>query len=387
VPGLTIVGSELGADEVRVADAVCDALRERGSEATAFVPVALGGSDGAAEPAYSFEVEASPLVAASHAGREIDPGALMDGARRAAAGGGVLVSALSGGVLAPLTPRYAVRDLARDVGAPVVLAVPAKAGASGQARVAREATRAAGLHVAGVVLTGWPESPPRVLLDERRLLAELLGHPVEVLPPGGGPDAARRWPLDEWLEPPAAAEKPAAGAPAEPAAAIVLEPYAEWESRPVGDPRGTPRPQIMDAMLEIVAAEGPMRATRAYALYNRASGGRKLTSVARAPLSSAAYWLSRENKVVLTPESEIPWQGDDLLRLPDTPAVRVRELGPRVLEEVPLDEIAELIRRIRAARGVADPSELKRAVLSEYGLVRLTARADEYLTLAIDLAE
>ena len=90
--------------------------------------------------------------------------------------------------------------------------------------------------------------------------------------------------------------------------------------------------------------------------------------------------------MVLTPESEIPWQGDDLLRLPDTPAVRVRELGPRTLEEVPLDEIAELIRRLRSQRGVSDPSELKRGVLASYGLVRLTTRADEYLTLAIDLA-
>jgi hypothetical protein len=143
----------------------------------------------------------------------------------------------------------------------------------------------------------------------------------------------------------------------------------------------------MAALAEIVAAEGPIRATRAYALYNRASGGRKLTNVARAPLSSAVYWLAREGKVVLTPESEIPWQGDDLLRLPDTPAVRVRELGPRTLEEVPLDEIAELIRRLRSQRGLTDPAELKRAVLSRYGLVRLTTRADEYLTLAIDLAE
>ena len=75
-------------------------------------------------------------------------------------------------------------------------------------------------------------------------------------------------------------------------------------------------------MLEIVAAEGPMRATRAYTLYNRASGGRKLTNVARAPLSSAMHWLARENKIVLTADNEIPWQGDDLVRLHDTPAVR-----------------------------------------------------------------
>jgi dethiobiotin synthetase len=369
MPGLTIVAASVGTSAEIVADAVSTTLRDRGSQATPFVP-------------YRFDVTASPLVAARHGGTQIDPAELMEWAQREASANGVLVSALGGGILSPLTPRYSVRDLARDIGAPVVIAARAEPGAAGQGRLAVEAARGAGLHVAGVVLTDWPESPDRILLDERNVLGELLGKEVEVLP-AGDESAAGRWPLDAWLEPPAGDAEDAA----EPAAVeTVLEPYSAWEERPVGDPRGTPRPEIMSAMLEIVAAEGPMRATRAYGLYNRASGGRKLTNVARAPLSSAVHWLARENRVVLTPEDEIPWQGDDLVRLPDTPAVRVRELGPRVLEEVPLDEIAELIGRLRSQRGLTDPADLKRAVLTAYGLVRLTTRADEYLTLAIDLA-
>ena len=129
-----------------------------------------------------------------------------------------------------------------------------------------------------------------------------------------------------------------------------------------------------------------MTATRAYSLYNKASGGRKLTTAARAPLSSALYWLAREGKIALVREADVPWQGDDVARMPDHPEVRVRELGPRELIEVPLDEIAELMRRLRAAQGTAGDMDLKRAVLSAYGLVRLTARADEYLGLALDLA-
>jgi len=227
------------------------------------------------------------------------------------------------------------------------------------------------------VLTGWPDPPHRVRLDERRLLGELGGVPVVTHP------AERPWPVAEWR---AAAAHPAPTPPAPARAEVVLEPYTAWQGAAAGDPRETPRPDLMAAMLEIVAAEGPMRASRAYALYNRAAGGRKLTSIARAPLSSAAYWLAREGKVVLTPRDAIPWQDDELLRLPDAPAVRVRELGPRTLEEVPLDEVAELMRRLRAAGAPADPDGLKRATLSAYGLVRLTARADEYLGLALDLS-
>ena len=63
-------------------------------------------------------------------------------------------------------------------------------------------------------------------------------------------------------------------------------------------------------------------------------------------------------------------------------AVRVRELGPRPLDEVPLDEVAELMERL----ATAGANDLKRAVLDAYGLVRLTAKADEYLERALDLA-
>jgi hypothetical protein len=300
----------------------------------------------------------------------------------------VLVAAVGGGLLAPLTPRYAVRDLAREFGAPVVVAARAGADAASLVRLSLEAVRGAGLRAAAVVLTGWPQPPDRVLLDERAALGELVDVPVHVLDaaartPEALLEAAERWAVEAWLEADEPAEPVDAAAPP---VEVVLEPYEAWPERPLGDPRTTPRPAIMAALLEIVSAEGPMTATRAYAIYNRAAGGRKLTAVARAPLSSAMYWLAQERKVVLVREGDIPWQGDDVVRPPDAPAVRVRALGPRALEEVPLDEVADLIRRLRAAGGVRDAVGLKRAVLGAYGLVRLTARTDEYLALAVDLA-
>jgi dethiobiotin synthetase len=370
--GVLVVGAAHGAQESAAAEAVADSLRRAGSDPTRIAAVALGPDAG--EAVHSHRAVASPVTAARHEGGSIDPAALVDRVRAASPDGQPLVVSAAGGLLAPLTPRYSVRDLARDLALPLVLAVRAGADAVNLARLSLESARGAGLPVAAVVLTGWPDPPDRVLLDERALLREVVGVPVLVLD-----GTARDWPVLDWLE-----------ATAEPAAApvevkVVLDPYEAWESRPMGDPRATPRPRIMEAMLEIIAAEGPMRATRAYSLYNKAAGGKKLTSIARAPLSSAIYWLAQEGKIVLTKRDEIPWQDDDLVRMPDTPAVRVRELGPRTLEEVPLDEVAELMRRLRPAH----PGEeaLKRAVLNTYGLVRLTTRADEYLGLAYGLVE
>jgi dethiobiotin synthetase len=395
--GLTIAASGNDSGELAAAAAACFACRASDREPSAFVPVALGsdtqpalaliaeatGRDADAIAAHRIDTATAPHVAAKLAGASIDPAVLLD-RLRAAAAGDVLVTTLAGGLLAPLTPRYSVRDLARDLGAPVVIATRARAGLLNEALTTIAAARGGALQVAGVVLTYWPDDPGRVLLEERAALADLAGVPVVVLEDtADARDAGRGWPLDDWLEPTPDAH---AADAVEQRQEVVLDPYTAWEPEAVGDPRATPRPQIMRALEQIAAAEGPLTATRAYSLYNRASGGRKLTSAARAPLSSALNWLAREGKVALVREADVPWQGDDVVRMPDHPEVRVRELGPRELIEVPLDEIAELMRRLRAAHGVADETGLKRAVLNAYGLVRLTARADEYLGLALDLA-
>ena len=302
------------------------------------------------------EGQGTPAIAARHAGREHDPAKLRESASAAA------VVGLAGNPVAPVTTRYSLRDLALELGAPVVVTVNAEPSLTGQARLDAEAMRGVGLAVAAVVVVNWPDPPGRVLLDERVLLYEVTEIPVLTLSPGETPD----WPIDDWkaTEPPAAA----GGAAAAPVR-VALEPYREWEGESPGDPRSAPRPRIMEAMLDIVAAEGPMLASRAYTVYNRAAGGKKLTSVARAPLSNSIYHLAREGKVVLESDEEV-------VRLPDTPRVVVRELGPRELIEVPLDEIAELMRRL------GPQADLKRAVLNTYGLVRMTARAEQYLSEA-----
>jgi hypothetical protein len=156
---------------------------------------------------------------------------------------------------------------------------------------------------------------------------------------------------------------------------VDLEPYTAWTQRPVPDPRSAGREAIGPVLLEIVHAEGPMLAERAYRLYVKASGGKALTSIARAPLSGAAYRLRQAGAIQFEGDAEV-------LRPAGVAEVRVRELGPRTLDEVPLREVAELMRRLRAAGA----TELPRAVLDTYGLVRMTAKAEEYLARAEELS-
>jgi hypothetical protein len=168
----------------------------------------------------------------------------------------------------------------------------------------------------------------------------------------------------------------AGGAARKGAVTVDLEPYTAWPGRSVPDPRTAGREAIGPILLEIVDAEGPILAERAYRLYVKASGGKALTSIARAPLSGATFRL----KAVGAIEME---EGSEVLRPAGTAEVRVRELGPRALDEVPLREVAELMRRLRAAGA----TELPRAVLDAYGLVRMTAKAEDFLAQAEQVSE
>jgi hypothetical protein len=157
---------------------------------------------------------------------------------------------------------------------------------------------------------------------------------------------------------------------------VDLEPYSAWTPRPVPDPRSAGREAIGPVLLEIVGAEGPVLAERAYRLYVKASGGKALTSIARAPLSGAAYRLRQAGAIDFDENAGV-------LRPAGAAEVRVRELGPRTLEEVPLGEVVELMRRLRDAGA----SELPRAVLDTYGLVRMTAKAEAFLADAESLLD
>ena len=168
----------------------------------------------------------------------------------------------------------------------------------------------------------------------------------------------------------------AGGAARKGAVTVDLEPYTAWPAHAVPDPRTAGREAIGPVLLEIVDAEGPILAERAYRLYVKASGGKALTSIARAPLSGATFRLKAAGAIEME-------EGSEVLRPAGTAEVRVRELGPRALDEVPLREVAELMRRLRAAGA----TELPRAVLDAYGLVRMTAKAEDFLAQAEQVSE
>lgn len=122
---------------------------------------------------YRYGPAVSPHLAAEMAGEEVDPGRLRAVAA-AAADAGALVCEGVGGLLVPLTARgYLVRDLASDLGYPVVVVASPGLGTINHTLLTIEAARSAGLEVRAVVLTPWPPDPSEMERSNRATIASL----------------------------------------------------------------------------------------------------------------------------------------------------------------------------------------------------------------------
>ena len=220
--GVFVTGTDTGVGKTVLAAAVCAALRARGERVVAWKPV-VTGTDEPGEPDHellarasgthpsevaplTFEPAVSPHLAAELAGSTIDPAALVASARAAAGGAEILVVEGVGGLLVPLTLGFLVRDLAREVGLPVVIAARPGLGTINHTLLTVEAARAVGLRVLGVVLTPWPEVPSVMERSNRETIERLAGVEVSTLPPLPRADtellaaAGAELPLDAWLD-------------------------------------------------------------------------------------------------------------------------------------------------------------------------------------------
>lgn len=217
--GVFVTGTDTEVGKSVVAAAICAALAARGERVAAFKPAVTGLDDEPGEfgrdhellasvanagqapdevAPHAFGPPVSPHLAAELAGTVIEPAELVAAARAHE----LLVCEGVGGLLVPLTPGYLVRDLAVDLGLPVVIAARPGLGTISHTLLTAESARAAGLRVAGVVMTPWPDVPSEMERSNRATVERLGDVQVTGLPPTV-PDrlaeAGAGLPLDSWL--------------------------------------------------------------------------------------------------------------------------------------------------------------------------------------------
>ncbi|HET8955313.1 MAG TPA: dethiobiotin synthase [Solirubrobacterales bacterium] len=196
---VTGTGTEVG--KTVVAAAIARTLAAEGRRVAVFKPAVTGldegvetdhallrrasGSDQSDEEVapYRYGPPASPHLAAALAGEEIDPERLRRAASEAAEDADAIVCEGVGGLLVPLSSTYLVRDLAADLGYPLVVVASPGLGTINHTLLTLESARDAGLEVAAVVLTPWPAEPTEIEASNRETIAALGGAPVLTLPP------------------------------------------------------------------------------------------------------------------------------------------------------------------------------------------------------------
>jgi dethiobiotin synthetase len=214
VRGVFVTGTDTGVGKTVVAAAICAASSD---PVAGLKPVVTGLDEPPGEwphdhvllaaatgqtpeqvAPYRFGPAVSPHYAAELAGETIEPARILAAARAHDR----LVCEGVGGLLVPITPGYLVRDLALDLGLPVVVAARTGLGTINHTLLTIEAARAAGLTVAGVVMTPWQSEPEPIELSNRETVERLSGVPVHGLPPTD-PDslaaAGASLPLRDWL--------------------------------------------------------------------------------------------------------------------------------------------------------------------------------------------
>jgi dethiobiotin synthetase len=199
--GVFVTGTDTGVGKTVVAAALAAALRARGEGVVAVKPV-LTGTDEPRDPIWPpddellqarverrFGPPVSPHLAAELAGEPIEPARLLALARAAAAEADTVVVEGVGGLLVPFTPGYLVRDYARDLGLPVLVAARPGLGTINHTLLTLEAARAVALDVRAVVLTPWPDAPGTLERSNRATIERLGRVQVLALPRIERPDA------------------------------------------------------------------------------------------------------------------------------------------------------------------------------------------------------
>jgi dethiobiotin synthetase len=222
--GLFVTATDTGVGKTIVASAIAATLAERGERVAVFKPAVTGlteldiplpdhelliasarsGQFPSDVAPYRFDPAVSPHHAAELARVRVERTKMLAAARRAAAGADVLVAEGVGGLMVPLSPHYLVRDLAVDLGLPVVIAARPGLGTINHSLLTLEAARASGLEVAAIVMTPWPDEPSDMERSNLETIASLGRIPVHTLgelytgPPISG---VGDLPLDAWLAP------------------------------------------------------------------------------------------------------------------------------------------------------------------------------------------
>ncbi|MCX0274248.1 AAA domain-containing protein [Nocardia zapadnayensis] len=143
---------------------------------------------------------------------------------------------------------------------------------------------------------------------------------------------------------------------------------------------------IVDDLVAIVETEGPVTEARLRAVYTRSAHTRQTPRI-RNKLDKALEEAIRSGRLLVDNPLDLPDPAYSTYRTTGQPLSRWRMLGPRGIDQVPAQELAEIMAQCSREHGWHDPESLMRATLEQLGQSLLTDKAIAALALVLPWAK
>ena len=196
LPGIFVTGTDTHVGKTFITSQLVQRLQELGVNAVAMKPVACGdcGYDDVKlfwelakkkvpvsqlNP-YHFQLPLAPVAQRSKI--KVSPQKIRNLYRKLCAKHDIVLAEGAGGLLVPITWKMSVREIAKAIGAPLLIVARAGLGILNHTILTVEAARRASLKVAAVVLNDWDGTKFRSAPRNKRVLEKLLKVPVFIEP-------------------------------------------------------------------------------------------------------------------------------------------------------------------------------------------------------------
>ena len=162
--------------------------------------------------------------------------------------------------------------------------------------------------------------------------------------------------------------------------------YKSYGGPPFRDPRDAEILEIAEGLCSIIKVEGPMLAKRAFDIYLRGCGIKRMGRELKRTMNKALQHAVRQRRVVVEDELNTKGYIHSIVRLIGTSPIILRIRGPRSFEEIPPSEILIASHLALNEFPVHKGSdEHLHAILELFDLKRLTAQTGTRLLEIIDL--
>lgn len=199
--GIFVTGTDTGVGKTVVSAALAWTLKGSGKRIAVIKPVQTGTNSGGFMDIeftqrvigtnypldkvcpYRFSLPLAPLVASRLVGEKIDLKKINSAFRNLSSNHDVVIVEGAGGLLVPITHKYLMSDLARDLGLHLIIVTRSNLGTLNHTLLTTESAKQRGLKILGIVINKFPLTPGIAERTNPELILKMTGEPiVGVLP-------------------------------------------------------------------------------------------------------------------------------------------------------------------------------------------------------------